>query len=151
MTPKQLWIRAQYAASTEKNIALFTAAANRESMVTNPAPLTNVPKPISILAVAENLLPNDRRLLQNEGAYESLIKNVAKGDLISAQADIQNLTTTPSISLAAIAILQGALEATTLTEPDPSRTPLVLASPAQLSGHGLILCNEVVEALEHNT
>ena len=147
MTPKQLWIRTQYATFTPQNVALFAAAMNRQSMVTNPAPLTNVAKPISILAVATNLLANDRRLLQNEGAYESLIKNVAKGDLISAQADIQNLTTTPSISPAAIAILQGALEATTLTEPDPNRPPLILASPAELAGHGLILCDEVVEAL----
>ena len=147
MTSKQLWIRARHSASTEKNIALFTAAANRESMVTNPAPLTNVPKPISILAVARNLLANDRRLLQNEGAYKSLIDNVAKGDLISAQADIQNLATTPQISPAAIAILQGALAATTLTEPDPNRPAQIMISPAQLAGHGIIFCDEVVEAL----
>ena len=147
MTPKQLWIRAQYATFIPQNVALFTAAMNRQSQVTNPAPITNVPKPISILAVATNLLANDRRLLQNEGAYKSLIDNVAKGDLISAQADIQNLTTTPQISPAAIAILQGALAATMLTEPDPNRPPLILASPAQLAGYGLILCDEVVEAL----
>ena len=143
---KRDWIRAQYATFTPQNVALFTSAMNTQTMVTNPSPLTNVPKPISILAVAENLLPNDRRLLQNEGAYKSLIDNVVKGDLISAQADIQNLATTPQISPAAIAILQGALAASTLTEPDPNRPPLILASPAQLAGHGLILCDEV-EAL----
>ena len=144
---KRDWIRAQYATFTPQNIPSFTSAMNTQSLVTNPAPQLNVPKRISILEVAANLLPNDRRLLQNEGAYKSLIDNVAKGDLLSAQADIQNLATTPQISPAAIAILQGALQATTQTEPDPSRPAQILASPAQLAGHGIIFCDEVVEAL----
>ena len=141
------WIRARYNTSPEKNIPLFTSILNTQSLVANPVPRATVPKPISILQVASNLSANDRRLLQNEGAYSSLIENVNKGDLMSAQADIQNLATTPQISPAAIATLQTALEATTQTEPDPNWQSQIMASPAELAGYGVIYRNEVEEAM----
>ena len=147
MTAKQQWIRTRYNASAEKNIALFTSVLNTQSLVTNPVTRALTPKPISILQVASTLSANDRRLLQNEGAYSSLIKNIEKGDILSAQADIQNLATTPQISSAAITVLQGALQATTQTELDPNWQAQIMASPAELAGHGVIYCDEIEQVL----
>ena len=79
--------------------------------------------------------------------YGLAIKNINKGDLLSAQADIQNLITTPQISPAAIAVLQTALQSTAQTELDPNWQPQIMASPAELAGYGLIYSNEVEQAI----
>ncbi len=143
---KAEWIRANY--DVKLPIPEWVSFANTEQLVDNPAPQGEVPKPLSILAFAANLAPNDRRLLQNEGAYKSLLANVDKGDILSTQADLQNLATTPQISQAAIDILNTALYESTLTIADPNWQSQVLLSPAQQAGFDAVLVDEVVEALK---
>ena len=147
MTPKQQWIKSQYESSPEKNIPLFTSSLNTQTLVANPVPQGDVPKPLSFISIASQLAPNDRRILQNEGAYHSLLTNMEKGDLPAIQVDLQNLVTTPNISNAAITVLNNALAEATLTIPDPNWQAQILANPAELAGYAPVLINEVIEAL----
>lgn len=145
---KAQWIRDQYALSPEKNIPLFASSLNAQSLVPNPIAQGQIPKPLSFTAIASQLAPNDRRILQNEGAYHSLLTNVQKGDLPAIQADLQNLATTPNISEAAITVLNNALAESTQTILNPSWQAQIMASPAELAGFAPVLVDEVVAALE---
>lgn len=135
------WIQQQIA----QGVTNFSVL-NTPELVANPVPQGQVPKPVSILEFAANLSPNDRRLLQNEYAYRSLLTNINKGDLSSIQADLQNLTTTPSISQDAITILNSTLTATTETMPDPNWQSNVYLSPAQQAGFDVVSLQDWIEA-----
>ena len=145
---KAQWIRDQYALSPEKNIPLFASSLNTQSLVPNPIAQGQIPKPLSFAAIASQLAPNDRRILQNEGAYHSLLANVEKGDLPAIQADLQNLVTTPNISTAAVTVLNNTLAESTQTILDPNWQAQIMASPAELAGFAPVLVDEVVAALE---
>ncbi len=145
MTAKTEWIRANY--DSQMPIPEWVSFANTAQLVANPTPQGGVPKPLSIIEFGVDLTPNDRRILQNEYAYRSLLTNINKGDLQSVQADLQNLATTPQISPEAIAILNTALAESTMTIPDPNWQSQVLLSPAQQAGFDAVLVNEVEEAL----
>ena len=148
MTPKQLWIRARHSASTEKNIALFTSAMNTETMVVNPAPSTNVPKRIDIKQAFDLVTDTEAFAISETRTYDRLLDAFKQGRMDWVQDNIQTLIAGGKMTVPTAQAL-GALMAQ--TEPDPNRPPLIMASPAQLAGHELILCDEVVKALEHNT
>ena len=142
---KTEWIRANY--DTKLSIPEWVSFANTAQLVSNPSSQGQVPKSLSVIEFATNLSPNDRRLMQNEGANNSLIANINKGNLSTIQIDLQNLVTTPQISPEAINILNAALIATTKTIPDPNWQAQVLLSPAQQVGFDVVYVDEVVEAL----
>ena len=144
MTPKQLWIRARHSASTEKNIALFTSAMNTQTMVTNPAPLTNVPKRIDIKQAFDLVLDTEAFAISETRTYDRLLDAFDKGRMDWVQDNIKVLIAGGKMT---VATAQALATLMAQTEPDPNRPPLILASPAQLAGHGLILCDEVEAAL----
>ncbi len=146
MSTKAEWIRENY--DPELSIREWVSFANTPTLVNNPNLQGEVPKPLSFIEFASNLTPNDRRILQNESAYQSLLVNFNKGDLPAIQADLQNLTTTPSISQDAINVLDTAIYESTMTIPDPNWETQVMLSPAQLAGFDVVLVDEVEEALE---
>ncbi len=148
MTAKAQFIQAQRLLYPIEPIASFTSRLNTPSLVNNPTERGTVPKPLSILEIASDLVANDRRLLQNQGSYNSLITNINKGDLLSIQADIQNLATTPQLSTEGVTVLNEALAASAETIPDPNWQAQLMLSPAQVAGFGTILTSEVVEALQ---
>ncbi len=144
---KQQWIKsqAQYLNITNPN-DLWSHLLTTQVEVENTSPEATIPKPLSILEFAASLDPNDRRLMQNEGAYQSLITNINKGDLPSAQADIQNLITTPQLSQDAIGVLNAALIATTETIPAP-RQPTAKVPMYVAAGYAELTLGEVIEAI----
>ena len=144
MTTKQLWIRAQYATFIPQNVALFTAAMNRQSQVTNPAPITNVPKRIDIKQAFDLVPDTEAFAISETRTYDRLLDAFDKGRMDWVQDNIKVLIAGGKMTVATAQALAALMAQ---TEPDPNRPPLILASPAQLAEHGLILCDEVVEAL----
>ena len=144
MTPKQLWIRARYATFTPQNVALFTSAMNTQTMVVNPAPLTNVPKRIDIKQAFDLVPDTEAFAISETRTYDRLLDAFKQGRMDWVQDNIQTLIAGGKMTVATAQALAALMSQ---TEPDPNRPALILASPAQLAGHGLILCDEVEAAL----
>jgi len=144
---KTQWIRDQYALSPEKNIPSFASSLNTQSLVPNPVPQGTVPKSIDMIEVAAQISPNDCRLLLAEGAYQSLLTNIDKGNLPASQLALQALITTPGLSPSTVTLLTQVLTESTQTIPDPNWQAQIYASPAELAGYAPVLTDEVVEVL----
>ena len=146
-TQKRQWIEFQSQALSITNPNdLWSHLTTTSVEVENTDPRDDVPKPLSILEVAQSITPNDRRLLMGF-AYQSLLTNINKGDMLSVAADIQNLATTPEITQATIDTLNAILTAPPQTEPDPNWKPTKLVLMYVAAGFTELTLGEVVEAL----
>jgi hypothetical protein len=121
---------------------------NTLNLVANPVPQGLVLKPLSVAAIAGTISASDRRLLQNEGAYKSLLQNLEKGQFLDVLACIQNLATTPNLSEDGITKLNNAIVTAQETELDPNWQPQILATPAELAGFSPVTLQEWEEANE---
>lgn len=121
---------------------------NTPSLVANPVPQGLVFKPLSVATIAGTISAADRRLLQNEGAYKSLLQNLEKGQFFDVLACIQNLATTPNLSQDGVAKLNNAITTTQETELDPNWQAQILATPAELNGFPPVTLQEWEEANE---
>ena len=144
MTPKQQWILAQYNASTEKNIALFTSDLNTQSLVANPVAKATIPKKLTI-EQAFALVPNVEAFpISETRTYDRLLDAFQQGRMDWVQDNITTLVNGGKMTLPTAQAL-GALMAQ--TELDPNWQPQIMASPTQLAGYGVIYCDEVEQAL----
>ena len=141
---KSEWIREQYNASTEKNIALFTSALNTQTLVANPAARVTVPKQITI-EQAFILVPNVETFpISETRTYDRLLDAFQRGRMDWVQDNITTLVNGGKMTLPTAQAL-GTLIAQ--TELDPNWEPQIIASPAQLAGYGLIQVNDIEMAL----
>ena len=145
---KQQWIKSQAQVLNTTNFNdLWSYLSTTLVEVENKDPRANVPKQLTILEATKDIANNDARLLMNEGAYESLLKNYALGDLESVALDIKRLLTTPEITQPTKDILNAILNAPPQTEPDPNWKPTKFVPMYVAAGFDSLALDEVVEAL----
>ena len=153
---KDEWIREQYNAATEKNIALFTSALNTQSLAANPIPRATVPRVVNFTEIVNSISSTDLLIFYKDYAaiVEAIIENIAKNSL----ADVANLLralSTSSLSQQTKDYMNSKFQeiAASYQDPvthgvlDPNWQPQIMASPAELAGYGLIYRNEIEEAL----
>ena len=153
---KDEWIREQYNAATEKNIALFTSALNTQSLAANPMARATVPRVVNFTEIVNSISSTDLLVFYKDYAaiVEAIIENIAKNSL----ADVANLLralSTSSLSQQTKDYMNSKFQeiAASYQDPvthgvlDPNWQPQIMASPAELAGYGLIYRNEIEEAL----
>lgn len=147
MTAKQAFIQSQSQASGIIAPNTLWGYLNDLVEIDNPVAQGQVSISIPIIEIGASLLANDRRLLQNEGAYKSLFINIDKNDLLSVGADIENLITTPGISQGAVNVLNAVLVSAGNTQPDPNWSSKVWVKRCVAAGFDLVSYEDVVGAL----
>jgi hypothetical protein len=142
MNPQKIaWIKSQIGAVS--NFGDF----NTPNWVTNPEPRKDVIRSGAIFTFADNLLPNDRRILMNEGAYQALLTNFSQNSIPDVVNCLESLLTTTGLSANAITKLESLLaNAPNDLEPDPNWKAQILATPAQLAGFDPVSIQEWEEA-----
>jgi len=144
---KQQFIQSIKTENPEWDAQQVLEYANTPFLHPNPVPQPTVPKQVNFTAVAQNIPATDRVVIQNElsGTYESLLKNIDKGQLNDVAGDIENLIASNRLSLTAIQVIQAAIAEVSEGELDPNWQATIYSNRCQDLGLSPVLLSDLEE------
>lgn len=142
---KQQFIQSIKTANPEWDAQQILEYANTPFLHPNPVPQPTVPKQVSFTAVAQNIPAPDRVVIQNElsGTYESLLKNIDKGQLNDVAGDIENLIASNRLSITAIQVIQAAIAEVSQGQPDPNWQATIYSNRCQDLGFSNLILTDL--------
>lgn len=142
---KQQFIQSIKADNPEWDAQQILEYANTPFLHPNPVPQPTVPKQVSFTAVAQNIPATDRVVIQNElsGTYESLLKNIDKGQLNDVAGDIENLIASNRLSVTAIQVIQAAIAEVSQGQPDPNWQATIYSNRCQDLGFSNLILTDL--------
>lgn len=142
---KQQFIQSIKADNPEWDAQQILEYANTPFLHPNPVPQPTVPKQVSFTAVAQNIPATDRVVIQNElsGTYESLLKNIDKGQLNDVAGDIENLIASNRLSITAIQVIQAAITEVSQGQPDPNWQATIYSNRCQDLGFSNLILTDL--------
>ncbi|MCA6507860.1 MAG: hypothetical protein IM586_15755 [Pseudanabaena sp. M172S2SP2A07QC] len=142
---KQQFIQSIKADNPEWDAQQILEYANTPFLHPNPVPQPTVPKQVSFTAVAQNIPATDRVVIQNElsGTYESLLKNIDKGQLNDVAGDIENLIASNRLSITAIQVIQAAIAEVSQGQPDPNWQATIYSNRCQDLGFSNLILTDL--------
>lgn len=145
MTTKTIWIASQLLPNETASNA--TSRLNTQTIVPNPSPQSQVPKPIDLVVLASSIPAIERFKVLSNPIWDRITNALSIGDLQTVGSHMEALLAGSLISSATVDIVSPLLQQTHL---DPNWQPTILTSPAQLAGFGLILVGDVQAAIDTN-
>ena len=142
---KQQFIQSIKTDNPEWDAQQILEYANTPFWHPNPVPQPTVPKQVSFTAVAQNIPATDRVVIQNElsGTYESLLKNIDKGQLNDVAGDIENLIASNRLSITAIQVIQAAIAEVSQGQPDPNWQATIYSNRCQDLGFSNLILTDL--------
>lgn len=142
---KQQFIQSIKAVNPEWDAQQILEYANTPFLHPNPVPQPTVPKQVSFTTVAQNIPATDRVVIQNElsGTYESLLKNIDKGQLNDVAGDIENLIASNRLSITAIQVIQAAIAEVSQGQPDPNWQATIYSNRCQDLGFSNLILTDL--------
>lgn len=142
---KQQFIQSIKTDNPEWDAQQILEYANTPFWHPNPVPQPTVPKQVSFTAVAQNIPATDRVVIQNElsGTYESLLKNIDKGQLNDVAGDIENLIASNKLSITAIQVIQAAIAEVSQGQPDPNWQATIYSNRCQDLGFSNLILTDL--------
>lgn len=142
---KQQFIQSIKTANPEWDDQQILEYANTPFLHPNPVPQPTVPKQVSFTAVAQNIPAPDRVVIQNElfGTYESLLKNIDKGQLNDVAGDVENLIASNRLSITAIQVIQTAIAEVSQGQPDPNWQATIYSNRCQDLGFSNLILTDL--------
>lgn len=142
---KQQFIQSIKADNPEWDAQQILEYANTPFLHPNPVPQPTVPKQVSFTTVAQNIPATDRVVIQNElsGTYESLLKNIDKGQLNDVAGDIENLIASNRLSITAIQVIQAAIAEVSQGQPDPNWQATIYSNRCQDLGFSNLILTDL--------
>lgn len=142
---KQQFIQSIKTDNPEWDAQQILEYANTPFLHPNPVPQPTVPKQVSFTAVAQNIPAPDRVVIQNElsGTYESLLKNIDKGQLNDVAGDIENLIASNKLSITAIQVIQAAIAEVSQGQPDPNWQATIYSNRCQDLGFSNLILTDL--------
>lgn len=142
---KQQFIQSIKADNPEWDAQQILEYANTPFLHPNPVPQPTVPKQVSFTAVAQNIPATDRVVIQNElsGTYESLLKNIDKGQLNDVAGDVENLIASNRLSITAIQVIQAAIAEVSQGQPDPNWQATIYSNRCQDLGFSNLILTDL--------
>lgn len=142
MTTKTAWIKSQLLANETPSDA--ASRLNTQTTVPNPAPQSQVSKPIDLVMLAGAIPAIERFKVLSNPIWDRITTALQTGDIQTVGSHMEALLAGSLISPATVAIVTPLLQQTEL---DPSWQATILASPAQLTGFDLVLVGDVQIAI----
>lgn len=142
---KQQFIQSIKAVNPEWDAQQILEYANTPFLHPNPVPQPTVPNQVSFTTVAQNIPATDRVVIQNElsGTYESLLKNIDKGQLNDVAGDIENLIASNRLSITAIQVIQAAIAEVSQGQPDPNWQATIYSNRCQDLGFSNLILTDL--------
>lgn len=140
---KLSWIKSQILPGEAP--AETASRLNTAIEIENPNPQGKVPAPINLEEIRELVPDGEAFEVMETRTYDRILEAIQLSDRLAIGNHIRALLKGGKISPETVAKIQPVLGRTI---PDPNWQPRVWLSPAVAAGYGLVLTNEVVEAID---